>query len=492
MKRSNTAAKRRILASLFGDFDLSASSGSFHLFSSGKFNSVKFFSFSRAAAASSFPSSSTEWRMRRMRSVVQSAPIHLNEHLKQQQVQQKQIQIRSLNVHEYQGADIMRKFGVRVPDSIACKTVEEVQKASEQMKCLGDDEVVIKSQILAGGRGLGTFKFGGFKGGVHIVKNEMARETAEKMLGNVLVTKQSGPEGKPVNALLVARKMKFAKEMYFAILLDRKSAKPMIIASAEGGTSIEDLAESNPEKIIKKYIDINEESGGIKREDALDLAEKLGCADKEDAAKQFQALYETFKKTDCTMIEVNPMAETTDGVLYAADAKLNFDDNAEYRQKDIFSQRDASQEDAREVEAAKYDLNYIGLDGNIGCMVNGAGLAMATMDIIQGKGGSPANFLDVGGNASEEQVVEAFKILNKDPKVKAILVNIFGGIMKCDVIASGIVNAVKVVGLNIPLVVRLEGTNVEEGRRIMKQSGLNIETAKDLDDAADKAVKAIA
>jgi succinyl-CoA synthetase beta subunit len=192
------------------------------------------------------------------------------------------------------------------------------------------------------------------------------------------------------------------------------------------------------------------------------------------------------------MIEVNPMAETTDGVLYAADAKLNFDDNAEYRQKDIFSQRDASQEDAREVEAAKYDLNYIGLDGNIGCMVNGAGLAMATMDIIQGKGGSPANFLDVGGNASEEQVVEAFKILNKDPKVKAILVNIFGGIMKCDVIASGIVNAVKVVGLNIPLVVRLEGTNVEEGRRIMKQSGLNIETAKDLDDAADKAVKAIA
>jgi len=396
---------------------------------------------------------------------------------------------RFLHVHEYQGADIMRKFGVRVPDSIACATAGEVQKASEQMKCLGDDEVVVKSQILAGGRGLGTFK-SGFKGGVHIVKNEEARETAEKMLGNVLVTKQSGPEGKPVNAVLVARKMKFAKEMYFAILLDRKSAKPMIIASAEGGTSIEDLAESNPEKIIKKYIDINDENGGIKREDALDLAEKLGCTDKDDAAKQFQALYETFKKTDCTTIEVNPMAETTDGVLYAADAKLNFDDNAEYRQKDIFSQRDTSQEDAREVEAAKYDLNYIGLDGNIGCMVNGAGLAMATMDIIQGKGGSPANFLDVGGNASEEQVVEAFKILNKDPKVKAILVNIFGGIMKCDVIASGIVNAVKVVGLNIPLVVRLEGTNVEEGRRIMRHSGLNIETAKDLDDAADKAVKA--
>ena len=201
---------------------------------------------------------------------------------------------------------------------------------------------MIKSQILAGGRGLGTFKFGGFKGGVHIVKNEMARETAEKMLGNVLVTKQSGPEGKPVNALLVARKMKFAKEMYFAILLDRKSAKPMIIASAEGGTSIEDLAESNPEKIIKKYIDINEESGGIKRETGVRcLAEKLGCADKEDAAKQFQALYETFKKTDCTMIEVNPMAETTDGVLYAADAKLNFGDKRGIQAKDIFSQRDA-------------------------------------------------------------------------------------------------------------------------------------------------------
>jgi succinyl-CoA synthetase beta subunit len=395
---------------------------------------------------------------------------------------------RFLNVHEYQGADLMRKFGVRVPDSVACFTIDEVVSASEKMRNSRDDEVVIKSQILAGGRGLGQFK-NGFKGGVHIVPISKAKETAEKMLGNVLVTKQSGEQGKPVNALLVAKKMKFAKEMYFAILLDRKSAKPMIIASAEGGTSIEDLAESHPEKIIKKYIDIN--SKEIPKEDATDLAIKLGCSNVEDAAKQFQCLYETFRKTDCTMIEVNPMAETTDGELYAADAKLNFDENAEYRQKEIFSKRDSTQEDAREVEAQKYDLNYIGLDGNIGCMVNGAGLAMATMDIIQGKGGSPANFLDVGGNASEEQVVEAFKILNKDPKVKAILVNIFGGIMKCDVIASGIVNAVKVVGLNIPLVVRLEGTNVEEGRRIMEQSGVNIVTAKDLDDAADKAVKAI-
>lgn len=258
-----------------------------------------------------------------------------------------------------------------------------------------------------------------------------------------------------------------------------------MIASAEGGTSIEDLAASHPEKIIKMRLDVNR---GMSQQQADELVKRLGITKNLDgAAKQLLALYETFEKSDCTMIEVNPLAEDQDGNVIAADAKLNFDDNTEYRQKELFALRDPSQEDPREVQASKFDLNYIGLDGNIGCMVNGAGLAMATMDIIQLYGGSPANFLDVGGNASEEQVVEAFKILTADAKVKAILVNIFGGIMKCDVIASGIVAAAKQVDLRVPLIVRLEGTNVEAGNEILKSSGLKITTAEDLDDAAQKA-----
>ena len=278
--------------------------------------------------------------------------------------------------------------------------------------------------MLAGGRGLGTFK-SGLQGGVHIVPAGDAKALSEKMLGQVLVTKQTGEAGKPVNALLVAEKLKLVNEMYFAILLDRQSAGPMIIACSEGGTSIEDLAESHPEKIIKMKIDL---AKGLTTEQALELADGLQVSgDKDDAAKQLQALYDVFKSSDCTMLEVNPLAETDTKLLVAADAKLNFDDNAEYRQKELFALRDHSQEDPREVAAGKFDLNYIGLDGNIGCMVNGAGLAMATMDIISLHGASPANFLDVGGNASEEQVVEAFKILTADPKVKALLVNIFGG-----------------------------------------------------------------
>lgn len=312
-----------------------------------------------------------------------------------------------------------------------------------------------------------------------------ARETAAKMLGGTLVTKQSGPAGKPVNVVYVAEKMTLTREMYFAITLDRASAGPLVIASAEGGTSIEDLAQSHPEKIIKMRLDIER---GMTKTQADELVKRLGILKHVDeAAKQLMGLYETFSKTDCTMIEVNPLAEDQDGRVVAADAKLNFDDNAEYRQSELFSLRDSSQEDPREVQASKFDLNYIGLDGNIGCMVNGAGLAMATMDIIQLYGGSPANFLDVGGNASEEQVVEAFKILTADPKVQAILVNIFGGIMKCDVIAAGIVAAAKQVDLKVPLIVRLEGTNVEAGNKILKSSGMTIVTAEDLDDAAQKA-----
>ena len=301
--------------------------------------------------------------------------------------------------------------------------------------------MVVKSQILAGGRGLGTFK-NGFKGGVHIVKVEDAPEVAAKMLGQVLVTKQTGEKGKPVNTLYLAKKMQLEREMYFAILLDRASAGPMIIACSEGGTSIEDLAEKFPEKIIKVKVNVFE---GITKAQADEVVQGLGVqTDKEAAAKQIEALYKLFVDKDCTMVEVNPLAETKESLI-AADAKLGFDDNAAFRQKDLFALADPTQEDPREVEAHKYDLNYIGLDGSIGCMVNGAGLAMATMDIIKLYGGAPANFLDVGGNASEDQVVAAFKLLTSDPQVKAILVNIFGGIMRCDVIASGIVNAAKQV-----------------------------------------------
>lgn len=379
----------------------------------------------------------------------------------------------------------MSKFGINVPEGMPAFTVAEVEAAAKK---LADEkgEIVLKSQILAGGRGLGTFT-NGLKGGVHITSAKQAPELAKKMLNATLVTKQTGPAGKPVNTLYIAKKMKLAREMYFAILLDRKSTGPVMIGCSEGGTSIEDLAEKFPDKIIKIPIDIRH---GITDAQAMQMAE--GLAVKKDkaaaAAEQIKGLYNLFVKTDCTMVEVNPLAEDNEGKLIAADAKIGFDDNASYRQKEIFAMKDDSQIDSREVAAAKVDLNYIGLDGSIGCMVNGAGLAMATMDIIKLHGGAPANFLDVGGSASEQQVVEAFKILTADPQVKAILVNIFGGIMKCDVIASGIVNAAKQVGVQVPLVVRLEGTNVDQGRKILASSGLTIVGATDLDDAAKKAV----
>jgi succinyl-CoA synthetase beta subunit len=352
-----------------------------------------------------------------------------------------------------------------------------------------DGEVVVKSQILAGGRGLGKFKDPPLQGGVHIVKVEEAVDLAKKMLGNTLITKQTGPAGKPVNTLYIASKLQLTNEMYFAILLDRGTAGPMMIGSSEGGTSIEELAEKHPDKIIKVPVDIRE---GITDEQAKQMVEGLQITTDKDAARQqIKNFYKLFTEKDCTMVEVNPLAETKDGKLVAADAKLGFDDNTAFRQKDLFAMKDTSQEDPRDVAAAKYDLNYIGLDGNIGCMVNGAGLAMATMDIIKLHGGSPANFLDVGGNASEDQVIAAFKILTSDKQVKALLVNIFGGIMKCDVIAQGIVSAAKEVGLQMPLIVRLEGTNVEKGKEILRNSEMSIIPADDLDDAAHKAVKSI-
>lgn len=399
----------------------------------------------------------------------------------------QQQQVRYLNLHEYQSAQIMKESGVNVPFGIAAHSVEEAVAAAKE---IGDEEVVIKSQILAGGRGLGHFITGNkLQGGVHIIKTSEVEQYASDMIGGTLVTKQSGPAGKPVNTVLLAKKMSLAREFYFAIMMDRVSQGPMIIACSEGGTSIEDLAESNPEKIIKVPISLEE---GITEEQVQAVVEGLTCSgDKTAAGEQIRALYQLFVDRDCSMVEVNPLAEDTEGNLIAADAKIGFDDNAEFRQKDIFAERDESQEDAREVAASKWDLNYIGLDGEIGCMVNGAGLAMATMDIVSMHGGTPANFLDVGGSATTDQITAAFKIITEDPAVKAILVNIFGGIMQCDIIASGIVEACKTLSLDIPLVVRLEGTNVEMGKQILKDSGLAIIAADDLDDAAKKAVAAI-
>ncbi|KAF4358195.1 hypothetical protein F8388_009478 [Cannabis sativa] len=374
----------------------------------------------------------------------------------------QQQQLRRLNIHEYQGAELMGKYGVNVPKGAAIASLDELKETIRKV-FPNDNELVVKSQILAGGRGLGTFK-NGLKGGVHIVKTDQVADIAGKMLGEILVTKQTGPQGKIVSKVYLCEKLSLVNEMYFAITLDRKTAGPV------------------PIDVFK----------GITDEDAAKVVDGLAPkgADRKDSIEQVKKLYKLFCESDCTLLEINPLAETSDNQLVAADAKLNFDDNAAFRQKEIFALRDPTQEDPREVVAAEADLNYIGLDGEIGCMVNGAGLAMATMDIIKLHGGTPANFLDVGGNASEGQVVEAFKILTSDDKVKAILVNIFGGIMKCDVIASGIVNAAKHVSLKVPVVVRLEGTNVDQGKRILKESGMALITAEDLDDAAEKAVKA--
>jgi len=380
---------------------------------------------------------------------------------------------------------LMHEKGVNVPFGLPATTVQEAVDAANK---IGDEEIVIKSQILAGGRGLGKFT-NGLQGGVHVIKTSEVEEYASQMLGGTLVTKQSGPGGKPVNTLLMAKKMNLVNEMYFAILLDRDSGGPVVIACSEGGTSIEDLAESHPEKIIKEPIDI---MVGMTDENASRIVEGLEVSgDKGDAMDQMKALYKLFVEADCTMVEVNPLAEDDTGLLLAADAKIGFDDNAAFRQADIFALKDESQEDPREVAASKFDLNYIGLDGNIGCMVNGAGLAMATMDIVQLHGGKPANFLDVGGACTTETVTQAFNIITSDPNVKAIVVNIFGGIVRCDTVAEGIIGACKSTDLKIPLVVRLEGTNVAKGKELLENSGLAITTAESLDDAAMKAVAAI-
>ena len=391
-----------------------------------------------------------------------------------------------MNIHEYQAKELLRKFDVATTRGRVASTLDEAEQIAREF---GDVELVVKAQIHAGGRGKGVFK-NGFKGGVHLCKApKEVREVAAKMLGQILVTHQTGPAGRVVNKVLVAESARVARELYFAVILDRMSAAPLVVASTEGGVEIEVVAAQSPEKIVRAPID---PLAGLQPFQARKLARELNfeSAQLKSASKLFEGLYRTFVAFDCSMVEVNPLVVTTDGQVLALDAKFNFDDNALYRHPEIAAMRDFAEEDPREVEASKHGLNYIGLDGNIACLVNGAGLAMATMDIIKFYGGEPANFLDVGGGATEEQVTEAFKILIADKNVRAILVNIFGGIMKCDVIAQGIINAAKTVKLSVPLIVRLEGTNVERGRELLKESGLVLIAADDLADAAQKAVAA--
>ena len=373
-----------------------------------------------------------------------------------------------------------------MPNGTVAQSAEQFDQAI--FRPPADKSIVVKAQIHAGGRGKGTFK-DGFQGGVHVVSTpEDAKAKAEAMLGNVLVTKQTGEAGKEVSTVYFNEATDIEKEYYLAILMDRATSQPVIIASTEGGMDIEEVAEQTPEKILKVLID---PTLGIRPYQARQVA--FGLELKGDSFKQcvklVTKLYAFFWQKDCSQVEVNPLVTTPAGDVLALDAKVNFDSNALFRHPDVVELRDLTEEDPKEVEASKFDLNYIALDGSVACMVNGAGLAMATMDIIKHYGGSPANFLDVGGGATEEQVENAFRILVADDAVKAILVNIFGGIMKCDVIATGIVNAARNLELNVPLVVRLEGTNVEEGKKILADSGLALEPADSLAEAAEKVVK---
>ncbi|MFZ4593978.1 MAG: ADP-forming succinate--CoA ligase subunit beta [Verrucomicrobiaceae bacterium] len=392
-----------------------------------------------------------------------------------------------MNIHEYQAKELFTKFGVATPAGKVANTAEEAGKIAEE---LGGKGIVVKAQIHAGGRGKGTFK-NGFKGGVHVVNTAAeAQEIAGQMLGQTLVTHQTGPEGKLVSKVLIVKSVDIARELYFAILFDRGTSSHAIIASTEGGMNIEDVAKHTPEKITKEFI---HPTIGFQSYQGRKIAAALGLkgALASQAVKLFIALYNLYIKSDCSQVEVNPLAITTENEVVALDAKFNFDDNALYRQKDVVAMRDTTEEDPREVAASEFGLNYIGLDGNIACLVNGAGLAMSTMDIIKLHGGEPANFLDVGGGATKEQVTAAFKIILGDPNVKGILVNIFGGIMDCRIIADGIIAAAQEVSLNIPLVVRLEGNNVDAGKATLASSGLAITSADGLTDAAQKIVAAV-
>jgi succinyl-CoA synthetase beta subunit len=384
-----------------------------------------------------------------------------------------------MKIHEYQAKEILRKYGVATPRGVPCFTVDE---AVEAAKKLGGKVWVVKAQIHAGGRGKG--------GGVKVAKSpDEVKQFAGQILGMQLKTHQTGAEGQKVRRLLIEEGADIKKELYVGMVVDRGTQRVVLMASSEGGMDIEEVAAKTPEKIHKVVVD---PMSGLADKDAEDIARKIGIPEKAvpQARGILKGLYKAFDETDCSLAEINPLIVTGDESVLALDAKMNFDDNALFRHADIVAMRDLDEEDPAEIEASKFDLNYIQLDGNIGCLVNGAGLAMATMDIIKLYGGSPANFLDVGGGASAEKVTEAFKIMLKNVNLKAILVNIFGGIMKCDVIAQGVVTAARQVHLKVPLVVRLEGTNVDIGKKILAESGLPIISASNMADAAEKVVKA--
>src|SRR5690349_5641399 len=385
-----------------------------------------------------------------------------------------------MNIHEYQAKTVLKKFGVAVPRGFPALSVDEAVKGAQE---LGGPVWVVKAQIHAGGRGKA--------GGVKVVKSiDDVKKEAKRLLGSTLVTHQTGPQGKQVGRLYIEEGSAIDKEFYLSMLVDRARSRVAIVVSTAGGMDIEQVAHDTPEKIVTITVD---PATNICPHHVLRVSKALGLSGdlQKQMSKMLTGLYRAFTEKDMSLLEVNPLVVTKDNKLICLDAKIGFDDNALFRHPDIAALRDETEEDAKEIEASKYDLNYVALDGTIGCMVNGAGLAMATMDIIKLYGESPANFLDVGGGASKEKVAAAFKIITADPNVKGILVNIFGGIMKCDVIAEGVTAAVREVGLNVPLVVRLEGTNVEAGKKIIRESGLNVLPADNLDDAAQKIVKAV-
>ena len=387
-----------------------------------------------------------------------------------------------MKIHEYQAKAILRKYGVTVPRGSMATSREEAESVAKDLLSSGSSGVVVKAQIHAGGRGKG--------GGVKIAKSvDEAADFAGMMLGMKLVTHQTGPEGRIVRRLLIEETLPIEKELYLGILVDRAEGKPVFMASAAGGMEIEEVAAKNPDAILKQHID---PGMGLEAFQARKIAFKLGLNAKQiNPAVQFlTSLYKAFLDTDASLLEINPFITTTDGRLFALDAKINFDDNALFRHADLRELRDITEEDPLEVEASKYSLNYIKLDGNVGCMVNGAGLAMATMDIIKYAGGMPANFLDVGGGASSEQVAHAFEILLSDKNVKAVLINIFGGILRVDTLATGVVEAARKTNIKLPIVLRLEGTNVDEGKKILMNSGFNFTVAETMKDAADKVVAA--
>jgi succinyl-CoA synthetase beta subunit len=384
-----------------------------------------------------------------------------------------------MKIHEYQAKRILSGYGVTVPRGEVISKPEEARAVAER---LGGGTVVVKAQIHAGGRGKG--------GGVKVARNSSEAETlAGRILGMTLVTHQTGPEGKLVKRVLIEEGLDIARELYVGVVIDRSSGKPVVMASSEGGVEIEVVAANHPEKILKEFVDT---SVGFQSFQARKLAYGLGLEGKvvNEAVKLFQNLYKAFEATDASLVEINPMVTTGDGKAVALDAKVTFDDNALFRHPEFRELRDLNEEDPLEIKATNYGLNYIRLDGNVGCMVNGAGLAMATMDIIQYAGSRPANFLDVGGGANEEQVRRGFEIILSDTNVRAVLINIFGGIMRCDIVANGVVAAAKSLGIKVPVVVRLRGTNVELGQKILKESGLNFEVANDMKEAAEKVVAA--